>query len=73
MTLSGSQTPITGPIMHTVVVVRSGPPVALRAKPLEPNIGLNVSVPPAIRETVPGDATGGGGAATVGVIVALTT
>jgi hypothetical protein len=71
--LSGSHVVVEGAIMQTLEVVRSGPPVSFRASPLVPKIELKVSIPPAISETVPGEAIGGGGAATVGVIVALTT
>jgi hypothetical protein len=58
--------------MHTVEFVRSGPPVAFAASALVPKIGAKSFVPPAMSETVPGVATGAGGARTVGVIVVFT-
>ena len=60
---------VAGSTMHTVEFVRSGPPVAFAASALVPKIGAKSFVPPAISETVPGLATGAGGARTVGVMV----
>ena len=57
---------------HTVESVRSGPPVAFAASALVPKIGAKSFVPQSMSETVPGFATGGGGARTVGVMVVLT-